>query len=500
MTQSPILQLPTTSDAPCPPLVDIMGRYRVGEVEHRIAGHSHSSDFGAFSGSSNDENTTVDQPVLGGLYYRRAPIGAGACGQVWEVDHLGNGQKFAAKVVRTDGMNAVQRQYAISEAALLSACDSPFVVKCVDQFVDPTTAVTVMELVQGVDLADHIRLSPPQARSEQRACILSAQLLLAVHHIHSRDILHRDLKSRNVFLCTSGLLKVGDFGLSSKKENVPLGENKRSGSPAMRHRQCLIDAATVGTPTYMAPELWNTTNPQYSTASDMFSVGVIMYELITGRNPFNRNRLADIVTSIFHQRRPDVRQEAPGTSDELAELIMSMLALVPAQRPTPMEALQSQVMRQALITLGSVLPQDISIDPTVAKAALREVQSALAERSRVSETMMESPVEKWNPAESADAMQGCWKRRVLTLTADAMYLRLPSGVAAAQGSLSAVKIPLAFVQRIHFFDASDSRCFEVTVSLQANTPCTYRFRVETDALLRQWAEACQRQQQATSAA
>ncbi len=169
-----------------------------------------------------------------------------------------------------------------------------------------------MELVAGSSLArytDRARLLPEPAvlRTGQR-------IALALAHAHAQRVVHRDLKPANVLVdWPSDTLKIVDFGLA------------RSDDAAATRTGLML-----GTPQYMAPELLAGGRP--SEGSDFYALGVVLFELLSGRLPFETSNMGELLRRAAHEPAPDLRSIQPRTPDALAELLAGLLATRPAQR------------------------------------------------------------------------------------------------------------------------------------------------------------------------
>ena len=142
-----------------------------------------------------------------------------------------------------------------------------------------------MKLVEGGDLTHHL---PRFAGDPRAAASLVAAVADAVHHAHQRGILHRDLKPRNILLTTDGQPQVTDFGLAKQVE----GESGVT-----------LSGAIVGTIGYMAPEQARS-DASITTAVDVYSLGAILYELLTGRAPFRGSTPAETILQVL-QSEPE---------------------------------------------------------------------------------------------------------------------------------------------------------------------------------------------------
>lgn len=206
------------------------------------------------------------------------------------------------------------------------------------------------------------------------------QLLLGLHYLHEHcDIVHRDIKPANVLVTTDGLVKIADFGLAmhcrddavsaSNNNTINSCSNSSSSSNDMRRSAVAATPAKVqrgvcGTAPYVAPEVWQ--HRCYGRAADMWSLGVLVYECMTGHTPFacsrrrdtaGRDDSGDAVREL--QRRVVCEQPTPLPanvySSELCELVYCLLRKSPMSRPTAAELLTLPYMQEALEQLPQVL-------------------------------------------------------------------------------------------------------------------------------------------------
>ena len=141
---------------------------------------------------------------------------------------------------------------------------------------------------------------------------MHAQICLALRHVHRRRILHRDLKSGNIFLTRSGVVKLGDFGIAKLLDS--------SGAQA---------ATQIGTPYYLSPEICQ--DQPYGKASDLWSMGIVLYELLALRVPFQASNLAVLANKIVTVDPPPLSH---AYSEECHNLAFSLLSKDPDKRPT----------------------------------------------------------------------------------------------------------------------------------------------------------------------
>ena len=169
-----------------------------------------------------------------------------------------------------------------------------------------------MELLPGGSVEDRLREAGPV--DWRRAADLAAQTADALHHAHSRGVIHRDLKPANLFFESSGQLKLGDFGIARDANATALTAAGR----------------TVGTYAYMAPEQISAAK-DVGPKTDLYALGCVLHELLTGKPPFADDNPAKLLHA--HMTEPAPRVRDPDVPRWLADLIASMLAKDPADRP-----------------------------------------------------------------------------------------------------------------------------------------------------------------------
>lgn len=203
-----------------------------------------------------------------GKYRVGEQIGEGAVGQVYKgttfVEGLAVGDEVAIKVgIKHPTISSRFR----AEALFLTQLNHPSILKCHDYFEDTEAAYLVTELLKG-DVLSNI-LDSMQIPIKE-AVAIGILILEALEEIHSAGIVHRDLKPENIFVCEDGVLKIIDFGVS-----------RIEGGVGLTHTTAGV---TMGTPEYMSPEQIGDSN--VDTKADLYSFGIILYQMLTGVVPF----------------------------------------------------------------------------------------------------------------------------------------------------------------------------------------------------------------------
>eukprot|EP00668_Euglena_longa_P020850 GGOE01025955.1.p1 GENE.GGOE01025955.1~~GGOE01025955.1.p1 ORF type:complete len:409 (+),score=118.20 GGOE01025955.1:1-1227(+) len=262
-------------------------------------------------------------------YTKVRNVGKGGMGQCILVRDNTDSRQFIMKLVDMSQMNKKERTAALHEAKVLSSLHHPNVVQYVDSFLTKRgdQLCIVMEWADGGDLAGKVKLRRPF--SEEQLLDWLIQITLAVRYCHSKRVFHRDLKSQNIFLTGDGVVKLGDFGISRVLANT-----------------CDNANTFVGTPYYLSPELVQ--EQPYNTPSDMWALGVLLYELMALKMPFNALDMKGLMYKILR-----VIYDPPplSYSQELRALVGKLLVKEPKARLTAAELLAQPVLHRRLKAL-----------------------------------------------------------------------------------------------------------------------------------------------------
>jgi len=185
-----------------------------------------------------------------------------------------------------------EREKAQQEVAVLRGLDHPGIVRYHEHFVHEDSLCVVMHYCEGGDLSQLIkRRAKSETFFEEHEVIdLFVQIVMALHYVHQKHILHRDLKTQNIFITKArdgsmGLVKLGDFGIAKVLE----------GSYAAA-------STVIGTPYYMSPEVCQ--GQQYGYMSDVWALGCILYEICALQQAWNGSNLLGLVYKIVQERQP----------------------------------------------------------------------------------------------------------------------------------------------------------------------------------------------------
>lgn len=265
---------------------------------------SQSSAVSTPSNSLHKERTSIDDFEI------IKPISRGAFGRVFLARKRTTGDFFAIKVLKKlDMIRKNDADRILAERNILITVRNPFVVRFFYSFTCRDNLYLVMEYLNGGDLFS--LLKKVGCLDEDVARIYIAELVLALEYLHSLGIVHRDLKPDNILIAQDGHIKLTDFGLSKIgliNSTMDLSGPQTNGTTPDAHNphaQQTDDRrqhSAVGTPDYLAPEILLGTEHGY--AADWWSVGIILFELITGIPPFTAERPEIIFDNILNRKIP----------------------------------------------------------------------------------------------------------------------------------------------------------------------------------------------------
>lgn len=256
-------------------------------------------------------------------------IGRGQYGKAHLVRAEIDDQYYIAKTIDLTCLSSKEQETAYQEVALLRSLDHPNIVSYRDNFFMGDTLVIIMQYCEGGDLATYIKDMRKQRQriDEQQIMHYFVQILQALQYIHSKRILHRDLKTSNLFLMKSKfVVKLGDFGISRVLEGS-------------------IEAAitVVGTPYYMSPEVCE--NKPYTFKSDVWSLGCCLYEMCMLKHAFSADNLLGLVYKIVSDKYEPIPEQYTA---QLNTLIQRMLEKKDKPRPSVKELIDDPYVQSFL--------------------------------------------------------------------------------------------------------------------------------------------------------
>ena len=255
-------------------------------------------------------------------------LGDGAYSIVYKVRRKEDSNIYALKKVKLKGLSDKEKQNALNEVRILASVKSPFVISYKEAFIEEETETLciVMEYADKGDLYQKIlHLKKIGCLIEEiDAWKIFIQMVRGLKSLHDLKILHRDLKSANIFLFSDGTAKIGDLNVS-KVAQKGLGYTQ------------------TGTPYYASPEVWNE-NP-YDNKSDIWSLGCVTYEMLTLHPPFRAKDMEQLYNRVIKGQYKKIGEKY---SEDMNEIIDFLLKVKPKDRPNCDEILKHPIIKKRL--------------------------------------------------------------------------------------------------------------------------------------------------------
>jgi ABC-type oligopeptide transport system substrate-binding subunit len=246
--------------------------------------------------------------ALNDRYRLEEQIGQGGVGTVWRGFDSLLERPVAIKVLKSEGFGTEGRARLLAEARAIAKLDHPNIISVFDAGEADGSPYIVMELVEGHNLHDR---PPGEVREVVR---IAGQICAALEHAHAQGIVHRDLKPENIVIGQDGIARLMDFGIAR--------------SMASRVTQ---EGHIVGTVFYLAPEL--ALGQEFDGRADLYSLGVMLYELTTGELPFTHDDPVAVISQHLHAVPVPPRAKNEDIPPALNKLILALLSKDPAARP-----------------------------------------------------------------------------------------------------------------------------------------------------------------------
>ncbi len=273
-------------------------------------------------------------------------LGAGGMGEIWKAQDTRLNRIVAIKIL-TDASagDSERRRRFIQEAQAASALNHPNIITIHDIISEGNAEFMVMEYVQGKTLID---LIPKGGLRVPQVLKYAVQMTDALQVAHAAGIIHRDLKPGNVMVTETGLVKVLDFGLAKLTDNSPLSQTGSSGqsdaTQTINQAPLTVEGSIIGTVSYMSPE--QAQGKRVDSRSDIFSLAVVLYEMVTGTRAFAGDSALSTLSAILRDEVRPIPEIAPDTPPQLEQVIQRCLRKDPDQR--------FQTMKEVQVALGAL--------------------------------------------------------------------------------------------------------------------------------------------------
>ncbi|KAF4017657.1 hypothetical protein G4228_009229 [Cervus hanglu yarkandensis] len=307
----------------------------LGEYERHC--DSLNSDFGSESGGGGDSGpgpSAGPAPRAGGgaaeqeeLHYIPIRVlGRGAFGEATLYRRTEDDSLVVWKEVDLTRLSEKERRDALNEIVILALLQHDNIIAYYNHFMDNTTLLIELEYCNGGNLYDKILRQKDKLFEEEMVVWYLFQIVSAVSCIHKAGILHRDIKTLNIFLTKANLIKLGDYGLAKKLNS-----------------EYSMAETLVGTPYYMSPELCQ--GVKYNFKSDIWAVGCVIFELLTLKRTFDATNPLNLCVKIVQGIRA-MEVDSSQYSLELIQMVHACLDQDPEQRPTADELLDRPLLRK----------------------------------------------------------------------------------------------------------------------------------------------------------
>lgn len=281
----------------------------------------------------------LDGKTIKDRYEIQNTIGTGGAGKVYLAKDLVENKLVAIKTSNPNQTMSNYKERFRMEAKILSKLDNPNIIAFYDSFEEQGIPMIVMEYVEGISLED--KLKKTKSIDEKEALKYTHQLLSALSDVHSHKVYHRDIKTENIHITVDGNIKLLDFGIVQETVDQDL---TRQGS-------------VIGTVSYLAPEIIKNPHKKANPRTDIYSVGIMLYQLLTGVKPFKSDgglmgaeKVNNLARKIAFEPAIPPNEMDPSISEEISHFVMKLIEKEPGDR--------YQNTKEALEDLSKIMTGD----------------------------------------------------------------------------------------------------------------------------------------------
>jgi serine/threonine protein kinase len=305
------------------------------------------------------------ETLAGGRYRVERMLGQGGMAAVYLAHDAELERPVAIKVLAEHlATDDAFRQRFLREARMAAKLSHPNIVHVYDQGDEDGRPFIVMEYVEGVTLGDELREHGPLPPA--RVVDLALQICGGLEHAHASGLVHRDVKPGNLLLREDGTVKIADFGIARAAQATKLTQI----------------GSVLGTAAYLAPE--QAAGEQVTAAADIYSLGCVLFELLTGRTPYVFETLPELVVKQREEPITPIRELRPEVPAELEAAVMHCLARNPEYRPASAADLAQELAAGSPEPPTEALPQPTGVRATdVETVPLEQAPAAAGARARV---------------------------------------------------------------------------------------------------------------------
>ena len=302
-------------------------------------------------------------------------LGKGTFGSVTIVKRKEDQKIYAMKRVKIGRLTQKEKLNSFNEVRILASIEHKNIIGYKEAFFDDKskTLNIVMEYADGGDLNTKIKETKQKKLyfDEKQIWSTLIQILQGLNYLHKSCIIHRDLKSANIFLTKNGVIKIGDLNVSKILNKM------------------VTTYTQTGTPYFASPEIWN--DQPYDYKCDIWSVGCIIYEMASLHVPFRGVSMQNLYKNVLR----GIYQQIPGRySDDLKQIIKSILVVNPKHRPSSKELLENSIIKKKMEELGMTLNEGLCKKKSGEKAKLMKTIKIPVNMSQINRELPQKKYEK----------------------------------------------------------------------------------------------------------